>query len=60
MIFDAKYFSRYILLTDQISLSDYIYFFRFWAMHVLELFVPVSDIINFEISQGSLVKAFLA
>ena len=34
-------FSRksYILLTDQISLSDCRYFSKYWAMCVLQLFV---------------------
>ena len=34
-----KCFSSYILLTDQISLSDCLYFSRYWAMCVLKLFV---------------------
>ena len=34
-----KYFSCYILLTDQISLSDCLYFLRYWAICVLHLFV---------------------
>ena len=29
----------YVLLTDQISLSDYLYFLRYWAVRVLQLFV---------------------
>ena len=29
MIFKEKYFSRYILIADQISLSDYLYFLRY-------------------------------
>ena len=32
MIFDEKYFSRYNLFTDQISLSDCLYFLRYWAI----------------------------
>ena len=36
MIF--KCFSCYILLTDHISLSDCLYFSRYWAMCVLQLF----------------------
>ena len=45
MIFQEKYFPCYVLLTYQISLPDYIYFFRYWAICVLVLFV-----INFEIN----------
>ena len=32
-------YSCYVLLTDQISLSDYLYFLRFWAICVLQMFV---------------------
>ena len=40
MIFQEKYyFSFYILLTDKISLSDYLYFLKYWATYVLQLFV---------------------
>ena len=35
MIFEEKYFSRYILLTDQISLSNSLYFLKYWAIFVL-------------------------
>ena len=38
-IFQEKFFSCYIPLTDQISLSDYLYFSRYWAISVLQLFV---------------------
>ena len=31
----SKCFSCYILLTDQISLSDCLYFFEYWAKCVL-------------------------
>ena len=34
-IFEEKYFSGYILLTDQISLSGCLYFVRYWAIFVL-------------------------
>ena len=37
MIFQKKYISCYILLTDQISLSDCLYFLRYWAICVLQL-----------------------
>ena len=39
MIFDEKYFSCYILLTDQISLPDCLYFEKHWAICVLQLCV---------------------
>ena len=35
--FSKKCFSCYILLTDQISLSDCLYFSRNWAIRVLQL-----------------------
>ena len=38
-IFQEKCFSYYILLTDQISLSDCLYFSRYWAISVLQLSV---------------------
>ena len=37
--FSRKCFSCYSLLTDQISLSDCLYFSRYWAIYVLQLFV---------------------
>ena len=37
-IFQEKYFSGYILLTDHISLPDYLYFLRYWIICVLQLF----------------------
>ena len=36
MIFEEKYFSYYILLPDQISLSQCLYFVRYWAVYVLQ------------------------
>ena len=32
MMFEEKYFSYCILLTDQISLSDGLYFVKYWAI----------------------------
>ena len=40
--FEEKYFSCYILLTDQISLSDCLYFSKYWAICVLKLFINQS------------------
>ena len=34
-----KYFSYYVALTDQISLFDCLYFLRYLAIYVLQLFV---------------------
>ena len=39
MIFQVKILSCYILLTDQVSLSDCFYFTRYLAICVLQLFV---------------------
>ena len=39
MVFQEKCFSYYILLTDQISLSDCLYFSRYSAICVFQLFV---------------------
>ena len=39
MNFPEKSFSGYILLTHQISLSDYLYFLRYGGMYILQLFV---------------------
>ena len=39
LIFQQKCFSCYILVTDQISLSDCLYFSRYWAICLLHLFV---------------------
>ena len=39
MIFQQKYSSCCILLTDQILLPDCLYFLRYWATYVLQLFV---------------------
>ena len=39
MIVKEKYFSCYILLTDQISLSDCLYFLRYWAIYYCNCFL---------------------
>ena len=39
MIFQEKYISCYIILTDQISSSGFLYFMRCWTIRVLMLFV---------------------
>ena len=37
--FWKKYFCCYTLLTDEMLLSGYLYFMRYWAIYVLQLFV---------------------
>ena len=37
--FSRKILLMYILLTDQISLSDCLYFSKYWAIYVLRFFV---------------------
>ena len=37
--FWKKYFSCYILLIDEMLLSGYLYFMRYWAIYVLQLFI---------------------
>ena len=39
MIFEEQYLSCYILLPDQIAMSDCLYFVKYWALCVLSLFV---------------------
>ena len=52
MIFEEKYFSLYILLiTDQISLPDCLYFLRHESnMCIAIICYPVSEVINFVIN----------
>ena len=58
MISQEKSFSCYILLTDPILLSDCLYFFRYWAICVLQMFVSQADIIKFEINLIFILKPF--
>ena len=39
IIFAEKYLTCYVLLIDQLSLSGCLYFVRYWAIFVLQLFV---------------------
>ena len=55
MIFREKCFSCYILLTDQISLSDYLYLRN---MYLVIVCYPVRDVIKFEIYLSFLIKLF--
>ena len=57
--FSRKMFSCNILLTDQFSLSDCLYFLTYWG----NLFIPIvcfpcCDVINFEINLIFLIKPF--
>ena len=47
--FSKKMFLMLYLLSDQISLSDWLYFLKYWAICVLQLFAGY-DVINFEIN----------
>ena len=59
IIFQEKYFSCCILLTDQISLSGCLYFLRYWAICVLQFICfPVCDLTNSEINLSFLTKSF--
>ena len=58
IIFEEKYFSGYILLTDQISLSGCLYFVRYWAICVVIVCQPGCGVINFEINLVFLTKPF--
>ena len=42
MIFQERYFSCYVLLTDEILLLGCLYFLRYWAICVLQFFVVPS------------------
>ena len=56
--FSRKMFIIYILLTDQVLLSDCLYFFRYWEICVLQLFVSQVDVIDFETNLIFLIKSF--
>ena len=57
--FQEKCFSCYILLTDQISLSDCLYVFRYRAICVLQNFCcPSCDVIRFKLNFIFLIKLF--
>ena len=58
MIFQEKCFSCYILLTDQISLSDCIYFLRYCVLSTCVFEFPGCDVINFENNLIFLIKPF--
>ena len=58
MIFGEKYFSCYILLTEETVLSGSLYFVRYWALCVLYLFFTKCDAINSEINRIFQIKPF--
>lgn len=39
LIFQKRHFLCYILLNEQISLSDYLGFLRYWTIYVFQLFI---------------------
>ena len=41
IVFEGKYFTCYILITDQISLFSCLYFVRYWAICVLQMFLDL-------------------
>ena len=56
MIFQEKCFSCYILSTDQILLSDYLYVLWYWTICVLQLGIAV---VTSEIKEQSLISVLL-
>ena len=49
--FKKKHFSYYILLTDQISVSHYLYLLKYWTMRVFGIVCfPGCNVLNFEIN----------
>ena len=59
MIFEEKYFSCYILLTDQMSLSGCLYFVRYWEYMYFNCLLTRLWHLNFEINLIFLIKLFL-
>ena len=57
MIFEEKYFSRYILFSDQFSLNDYLYFFEVLDNTSI-VSCPACDVMNFQINNSFLIKPF--
>ena len=56
--FQEKCLSCYILLSDQISLSDSFYFLRYWKKCIVIICCPLCDVINFEINLSFHIKLF--
>ena len=55
MILEEKYFSRYIIRTDQIILADCPYFGN---ICIVIICYPVFDVINFETKVSFLIRPF--
>ena len=58
IIFEEKYFSCYILLIDQISLSVCLYFVRLGNMSIAIACEPGCDVMNFDVNLIFLIKPF--
>ena len=59
MIFQEKCFSCHVLLTDQISLLDCLYFLRYWViMCIVVVCLPSCGVRNFETNLIFLIKPF--
>ena len=68
IIFEEKYISCSILMIDQISLSGYLYFVRYWAVCLLQLFflfvcfsiisIAGCDVMNSEVKPIFLIMLF--
>ena len=59
MMFEVKYFSRYILLNHQILLPGCLYLLRLLGnMCIVIAYFPGYDVINFEINFSFLIKPF--
>ena len=56
MVFLEKYFSCYVLFTDQISLSDCLYFLGNMCIGIT--WFPIYNITNFEVHLIFLIKPF--
>ena len=56
IIFGEEYFSCYTLLTDQISLTNCLYFLGYWTIMYCDYQLSACDIIHFEISLSFLIK----
>ena len=60
MVFEEKYFSSYVLLSDQFILEDCFHFMRYWAMCVCcNYLLTRLWTLNFEINVIFLIKSFL-
>ena len=59
MISEGKNFSSYILATKKTSLTDCLYFLKYWEnMYIVIIIHPVYDVKNFVIKHSFLIKPF--